>query len=59
MTPNYVDAVVDLAREAVTAGLRSAWFGQRFDYDAAALAALVGREVPSTNDDGSAPDTPP
>lgn len=46
VTPNYVDAVVTLARQAADAGLRSAWFGQRFDYDATTLAALVGREVP-------------
>ncbi|GAA1852385.1 TIGR03564 family F420-dependent LLM class oxidoreductase [Pseudonocardia ailaonensis] len=45
-TANYVDAVVDQARDAAAAGLRSAWFGQRFDYDAVTLAALVGREVP-------------
>jgi F420-dependent oxidoreductase-like protein len=44
--PNYVDAVVDLAREAADAGLASAWFGQRFDYDSTTLAALVGRAVP-------------
>ncbi|MFC0435832.1 TIGR03564 family F420-dependent LLM class oxidoreductase [Kutzneria buriramensis] len=43
---NYVDAIVDKARKAAAAGVRSAWFGQRFDYDAAALAATVGREVP-------------
>lgn len=46
VAPNYVDAVVDLAREAAGVGLRSAWFGQRLDYDATTLAALVGREVP-------------
>jgi F420-dependent oxidoreductase-like protein len=46
VTPNYVDAVVALAREAAAVGVRAVWFGQRFDYDAAALAALVGREVP-------------
>jgi F420-dependent oxidoreductase-like protein len=45
-TTNYVDGVVDQAREAAGAGLRSAWFGQRFDYDSAALAGIVGREVP-------------
>lgn len=45
-TTNYVDAVVDRARTAAAAGVRSAWFGQRFDYDATALAAIVGREVP-------------
>lgn len=43
---NYVDAVVDQARRAADAGLRSAWFGQRFDYDSPGLAAVVGREVP-------------
>ncbi|HEY0496313.1 MAG TPA: TIGR03564 family F420-dependent LLM class oxidoreductase [Kutzneria sp.] len=45
-TANYVDAVVQRARLAAAAGVRSAWFGQRFDYDSAALAAIVGREVP-------------
>ncbi|MDI5973481.1 TIGR03564 family F420-dependent LLM class oxidoreductase [Streptomyces sp. SL13] len=44
--PNYVDAIVEQAREAAAAGLRSAWFGQRFDYDSPGLAAIVGREVP-------------
>ncbi|MBW8486959.1 TIGR03564 family F420-dependent LLM class oxidoreductase [Actinomadura parmotrematis] len=43
---NAVDGLVALAREAAGAGLRSAWFGQRFDYDAIAVAGLVGREVP-------------
>ncbi|MFJ5294846.1 LLM class F420-dependent oxidoreductase [Streptomyces sp. NPDC088348] len=44
--PNYVDTIVEQAREAAAAGLRSAWFGQRFDYDSPGLAAIVGREVP-------------
>ncbi|GAB2978593.1 LLM class F420-dependent oxidoreductase [Amycolatopsis acidiphila] len=43
---NYVDATVAIARDAAKAGVRSAWFGQRLDYDAAALAGIVGREVP-------------
>lgn len=43
---NYVDAIVELARAAAAAGVRSAWFGQRLDYDAITLAALVAREVP-------------
>ncbi|MGW7545512.1 TIGR03564 family F420-dependent LLM class oxidoreductase [Streptomyces sp. NPDC054770] len=43
---NYVDAVTRRAREAAEAGLRSVWFGQPFGYDAAALAGIVGREVP-------------
>jgi F420-dependent oxidoreductase-like protein len=46
---NYVDLMVARAREAAAAGLRSTWFAQRFDYDAAALAALVGREVPEVS----------
>jgi F420-dependent oxidoreductase-like protein len=45
-TGNTVDDVVDKARQAVDAGLHSAWLGQRFDYDAITLAGMVGREVP-------------
>ncbi|HVW44246.1 MAG TPA: TIGR03564 family F420-dependent LLM class oxidoreductase [Amycolatopsis sp.] len=43
---NYVDAIVDKARTAAESGLKSAWFGQRSDYDSPGLAAIVGREVP-------------
>lgn len=43
---NLVDDVVEAARQAADLGLRSAWFAQLFDFDAVALAALVGREVP-------------
>ncbi|CAM5261840.1 hypothetical protein SMICM304S_05682 [Streptomyces microflavus] len=43
---NEIDATVELAREASAAGLRSAWFGQRFGADSPALAGIVGREVP-------------
>jgi F420-dependent oxidoreductase-like protein len=43
---NQIDATVRLAREAATAGLRSAWFGQTFGADSPQLAAIVGREVP-------------
>ncbi|MEV4603908.1 TIGR03564 family F420-dependent LLM class oxidoreductase [Amycolatopsis sp. NPDC049253] len=43
---NYVDAVVEQARAAAAAGIRSAWVGQRLDYDAATLATVLGREVP-------------
>lgn len=43
---NEIDATVALAREAAGAGLRSAWFGQRFGADSPALAGIVGREVP-------------
>ncbi|GAA2196132.1 TIGR03564 family F420-dependent LLM class oxidoreductase [Streptomyces bangladeshensis] len=41
-----IDTLVQLAREAHEAGLRSAWFGQTFSYDSPSLAAIVGREVP-------------
>ncbi len=41
-----IDTTVQLAREAREAGLHSAWFAQTFGYDAASLAAIVGREVP-------------
>lgn len=44
--PNFVDGVVARAREAREAGIVSGWFGQRLDYDAAALAAVVGHAVP-------------
>ncbi|MFF6908388.1 LLM class F420-dependent oxidoreductase [Streptomyces sp. NPDC012389] len=43
---NEIDSTVELAREAAAAGLRSAWFGQRFGVDSPALAGIVGREVP-------------
>ncbi|MFI6937847.1 LLM class F420-dependent oxidoreductase [Streptomyces sp. NPDC050418] len=41
-----IDTTVELAKEAQEAGLRSAWFAQTFGYDAASLAAIVGREAP-------------
>src|SRR2546430_355065 len=43
---NHIDDIVERAREAAAVGLKSAWFAQRFDYDSAALASIVGREVP-------------
>jgi F420-dependent oxidoreductase-like protein len=43
---NLVDTAVAQARRAHGLGIRSVWLGQRFDYDAVTLAALVGREVP-------------
>lgn len=43
---NAVDEVVEQAQHASAAGIGSVWFGQRFDYDAIALAGIVGREVP-------------
>ena len=44
--PNYVDAIVERAREVAAAGVRSVWLGQQFGYDSPGLAAIVGREVP-------------
>jgi len=43
---NLVDTAIEQAREAHQLGIRSVWLGQRFDYDAIALAGLIGREVP-------------
>lgn len=43
---NYVDEIVRLTRDAAAAGIQSAWFGQRLDYDSAALAGIAGREMP-------------
>ncbi|MCG8915108.1 TIGR03564 family F420-dependent LLM class oxidoreductase [Actinokineospora sp. PR83] len=45
-TGNLVDDVVGFARAAAAAGVGAVWLGQRFDYDAVALAGIVGREVP-------------
>ena len=42
---NAVDGATAYAREAVAAGLRSGWFGQRMDYDAINLAGIVGSRV--------------
>ncbi|GHF56540.1 F420-dependent oxidoreductase-like protein [Amycolatopsis bartoniae] len=43
---NYVDDIVELSRKAAAAGIGSVWLGQRLDYDAGALAAIIGRDVP-------------
>jgi F420-dependent oxidoreductase-like protein len=43
---NLVDDAVDKARRAYEAGVRQLWLGQQLDYDAIALAALVGSAVP-------------
>ena len=43
---NTVDTVAGRARAAAAAGVRTAWLGQRLDYDAITLAAVIGREVP-------------
>jgi len=43
---NAVESLIDDVRELAAAGLTSAWFTQRFDYDAVTVAALAAREVP-------------
>lgn len=43
---NVVDVTVRLTRQAAEAGLRSAWLGQRLDFDSVGLAGITGREVP-------------
>jgi F420-dependent oxidoreductase-like protein len=43
---NVVDDVIAQARRAFDVGVRQIWLAQRFDYDAIALAGLVGAAVP-------------
>ncbi|HEV7579653.1 MAG TPA: LLM class F420-dependent oxidoreductase [Mycobacterium sp.] len=43
---NVVDDVVSQARRAHEIGVRQVWLAQQFDYEAIALAALVGAAVP-------------
>jgi F420-dependent oxidoreductase-like protein len=43
---NVVDDVVAQAGRAYCLGVRQIWLGQQFDFDAIALAALVGAAVP-------------
>jgi F420-dependent oxidoreductase-like protein len=43
---NVVDDVVSQARRAHDVGVRQVWLPQQFDYDAIALAGLVGAAVP-------------
>jgi F420-dependent oxidoreductase-like protein len=43
---NVIDNVVLTARAAHEAGVRQVWLPQNFDYDALALAAVVGLAVP-------------
>lgn len=44
--PNYVDDLVAKASSAHEAGVRQIWVAQQFQYDAIALAAVVGAAVP-------------
>ncbi|MCH5645633.1 TIGR03564 family F420-dependent LLM class oxidoreductase [Gordonia sp. ABSL49_1] len=46
---NAVDAAIARARAAADAGIGGIWLGQRFDYDAISLLALIGREVPDVS----------
>ena len=43
---HFLDRAIEQARQAAEAGIASGWLAQRFDYDAVALAGLLGREVP-------------
>jgi F420-dependent oxidoreductase-like protein len=43
---NAIDNVVSTARAAHEAGVRQVWLPQNFNYDAMALAALIGLAVP-------------
>ena len=43
---NVVDDVVSQAHRAYDLGVRQVWLAQQFDYDAIALAGLVGAAVP-------------
>jgi F420-dependent oxidoreductase-like protein len=45
-SPNVIDDAVEKARSAYEAGVRRLWFGQQLDYDAIALAGLIGSAVP-------------
>jgi F420-dependent oxidoreductase-like protein len=50
LTPgvNPVDYLLDRARKLADLGVPAVWLTQRFDYDALAVAALIGRELPGT-----------
>jgi F420-dependent oxidoreductase-like protein len=44
--PNLVDDVIAQAKAAYAVGVRQVWLAQRVDYDAIALAGLIGAAVP-------------
>jgi F420-dependent oxidoreductase-like protein len=48
LTPgvNPVDYLLDRAHKLAELGVPAVWLTQRFDYDALAVAALIGREIP-------------
>lgn len=43
---NPIDDAIGQAKDAYRAGVKRVWFGQYFDLDAIALAAIVGSQVP-------------
>jgi F420-dependent oxidoreductase-like protein len=43
---NVIDDVIDKARAARDAGVSQLWLGQQLDYDAIALAAVIGTAIP-------------
>jgi alkanesulfonate monooxygenase SsuD/methylene tetrahydromethanopterin reductase-like flavin-dependent oxidoreductase (luciferase family) len=43
---NVVDDILEKARGAHHAGVRQLWLGQQLDYDAIALASVIGSAVP-------------
>ena len=43
---NPIDDAIGQAKGAYRAGVKRVWFGQYFDLDAIALAAIVGSQVP-------------
>jgi hypothetical protein len=54
---NVIDNVVSTARAAHEAGVRQVWLPQNFNYDAVALAALVGLAVPGLPSGAAGPAT--
>lgn len=48
LTPgvNPVDYLLDQARKLAALGVPAVWLTQRFDYDALAVAGMIGRELP-------------
>jgi F420-dependent oxidoreductase-like protein len=45
-SPNKVDTLVSLSREAAESGIGSVWVSQQFDHDALSVAAVIGHAVP-------------
>lgn len=45
-SPNKVDTLVSLSREAAESGIGSVWVSQQFDHDALSVSAVIGHAVP-------------